>query len=206
MCYLRTEIVSILRSTATLLTDDPSCSLLCYKPHKIDHEANANGQGVQGTATVAKVDRPGTTQRVAKPKFAGFENDADLRLLLQRYPALATELQGIYALTLDPGPEESRRWNKMSLPLLDHPSRSHRGRGRGRAMRGRGGSRGDHHSWQQESPEGREHGQWTKDKGDREALFVMKTVQNDIEDTTLSEGLQEFVELIGLRFGDQNAA
>lgn len=189
--------------------------MTCYKPHKVDHESTVRENSLQTTRkTGVRIDRPGTTQRVAKPRFDGFESDAEFQRLLLRYPSLKTELQGLFALTLDPGPEESRSWNKIWLPLLDRPAAPHTRamRARGRATRGRGSSHqrgGLGHSY--EPPEGREHGQWSKEKGDREALFVMKKVQTDIDALALSEGLQEFVELANLRFGmphdgDQNGS
>ncbi|KAK3111245.1 hypothetical protein LTR53_013700 [Teratosphaeriaceae sp. CCFEE 6253] len=167
----------------------------------------------------AKRDRPGTTQRVAKADFTGFEQDPDFARLLTRYPTLKPQLQLAYALTLEPEPSEKWTWNKQ--PLLaslypeerarKHPPAHHsRGRG-GRGGRGgrvafragRGGSGGGSGSFG-EPPEDRQHGLWTQAKGDKEALLAVKKMRmGDVgEADERAEGMREFVELCLMKFGE----
>lgn len=42
---------------------------------------------------------------------------------------------------------------------------------------------------------------WTKEKGDKEALSVMKKMRAGKDDDDRAEGVREFVRLVGLRFG-----
>lgn len=42
---------------------------------------------------------------------------------------------------------------------------------------------------------------WTKEKGDKEALSVVKNMRSGKEDDDRAEGLREFVRLVGIRFG-----
>ncbi|QIW97108.1 hypothetical protein AMS68_002626 [Peltaster fructicola] len=181
------------------------CSIACYKPHKAQHEESKAHTADTTTIepTQARVDRPGTTRRVQKQSFAGFEQDAEFQRLLQRYPKLQIQLQGVYALTMDPGPEEERGWNRPQLPLIDRSNTAQRGgRGRGRFMtRGRGGRSAPY-----EPPEGRQRGRWSKEKGDLEAMFVMRKVQDESSSQEMSDGMQEFVELVRMRYGDRKDA
>lgn len=152
-------------------------------------------------------DRPGTTQRIPKVDFTGFENDKEFQRLLSRYPILKVQLQAIYGLTLEPGPDEARTWNRQRLPGFDPPrlySRGGRSRGRGRGRGdGRGGGRGGRFDPGPDEGE-REYGAWTQAKGDKEALKVMKKLRGDDQQLTdLNEGMREFVELCQIRFGDK---
>ena len=184
------------------------CSLACYRLHKPTHENESNDQSI--TPAQPKKDRPGTTQRVPKIDFTGFEKDSELLRLLKRYPLLQLQLQTVYGLTLEPGPEDSRTWNKQPLPPLPGydapapppPTRgcgSHRGRG-GRGNR-RGGGR-----HQEDGREQREHGRWTQEKGDREASKVLAKMRegDGTDGDDVAEGVREFVELVRLRFGEKD--
>jgi hypothetical protein len=42
---------------------------------------------------------------------------------------------------------------------------------------------------------------WTRDKGDKEALLVMKKMRNGKADDDRAEGVREFVRLVDMRFG-----
>ena len=147
-----------------------------------------------------KRDRPGTTQRIPKVDFAGFEHDKDFQRLLYRYPSLKVQLQTVYGLTLEPGPDEARTWNRQPLPGFQAPPvvRTNRGgRGRGRGDRGGRGSR--NHGWNS-MPEERQRGAWSQAKGDKEALEVIKKMRGD--EGEAGEGLREFVELCRIKFAD----
>lgn len=78
-----------------------------------------------------------------------------------------------------------------------------RGRGRGRGRGGRGGLGGGRGGFDGEvRDEERQHGSWTKEKGDKEALVVMKRMREGRLEDERAEGLREFVRLVGLRFGE----
>jgi len=141
---------------------------------------------------------------VPKVDFTGFEKDADFNRLLVRYPLLRHQLQVMYGLTLEPGPDEARTWSKKPLfGFQSYPSNESRGRGRGhvgRSARSRGRGRGGR-SVQEERP----HGPWTQEKGDKEALLIMKKMQEGLENDELSEGLREFVTLCQIKHGSDRA-
>jgi hypothetical protein len=52
-----------------------------------------------------------------------------------------------------------------------------------------------------EEPEERQRGMWTREKGDKEALSVMKKMRSGKADDDRAEGVREFVRLVGMRFG-----
>lgn len=132
--------------------------------------------------------------------FTGFENDKDFQRLLSRFPLLKAQLQVTYALTLEPGPEDSRSWNRGTLPGFEQPSRGHQGRGRGRGFRGGrwGTARGGRDV---AIPNERQHGNWTQAKGDKEALDVMKKMRESSgDDGEAGEVMREFVQLCQIKF------
>lgn len=150
-----------------------------------------------------------------KVDFTGFEKDKEFIRLLERYPLLKVQLQTVYGLTLEPGPEEARTWNKYPLPSLPgYVSPNHRGsssRGRARGGRGdRGGRhRGGWNSYEASQAEEREYGRWTSEKGDREAVKMIGKMQegsgNWRREDEPAEGMREFVELVRMRFGVKEA-
>lgn len=151
-----------------------------------------------------KQDRPGTTQRVPKIDFTNFESDKDFSRLLARYPLLRTQLQAVYGLTLQPGPDETRTWNRGALPGFTAPRRGFdagRGRARGRSARGQRGSRGGR-GGHEHMPDDRQHGPWTQEKGDKEALAVVKKMRegDGSSEDEAAEGMREFVELCQIKF------
>ncbi|KAK6396084.1 hypothetical protein LTR65_010194 [Meristemomyces frigidus] len=181
--------------------------------HKTTH-ADDEATKIQQEARV-KRDRPGTTQRVPKVDFAGLEHDAEFKRLLARYPLLTVQLQTIYALTLEPGPDEARSWNRQPLYGEQRPEpRSFRGRGRGRGARGfdRGGrgsdrgGRGGRGRGGFQANEDRQHGPWTQEKGDKEGLVVVKKMRLGNEDDAKAEGMREFLELCQMKFGPDRKA
>ena len=44
---------------------------------------------------------------------------------------------------------------------------------------------------------------WTREKGDKEALSVMKKMKNGTADDERAEGVREFVRLVAMRFGSE---
>nr|POE46991.1 hypothetical protein CFP56_00323 [Quercus suber] len=128
------------------------------------------------------------------------QDDPEFKRLLSRYPLLIVQLQMIYGLTLDPGPEDARTWNRQRIygdPAPEYFRGRGRGRGRGfgaRGGRGRGGH--DEHS-------DRPRGLWTPEKGEKDGLTVIKRMREGPVDDERAEGLREFGELCRMRFGEQ---
>ncbi|RMX80169.1 hypothetical protein D0869_07754 [Hortaea werneckii] len=210
------------------------CSLACYKQHQPLHvtasssseETSTNPQQQQTTPSSRqpKDRRPGTNHRVPRIDITHFDSDPDFHSLLHRYPRLKIQLQALYALTLEPGPEDARTWSREPLPgdpvPTPGPGFNTKGRGGGRGGRGgrrggrgRGGSRvGGEATAALEG--GRQHGVWTVEKGEKEALGTMRKMrrggnsnqqqqQNTGSGSDKAEGLREFVELCMLRFGPE---
>ncbi|KAF7190201.1 hypothetical protein HII31_08532 [Pseudocercospora fuligena] len=176
-----------------------SCSIACYKSHKTIHE------GEEGAAPSASTSPPGkpaadnqklnqskTPQR--KSPYADFENDPDFKLLMQRYPKLYYELSAVFALTLEPGPDDQRTWRDSGLFSEPHEQRSSFRGGRG----GRSGNRRGHH--QQAEHDEKLRGPWTREKGDRQAQDAMHRLRH-VDDEEISEGMVEFIKLCGIKFG-----
>jgi hypothetical protein len=148
---------------------------------------------------------------VPKVDYTGFEKDKEFIRLLGRYPLLKVQLQTVYGLTLEPGPEEARTWNKNPLPALPGYAlpnyRGYSSRGRGRGWRGDRGGR-YRRGWpanEGSQAEDREHGRWTQEKGDREAVKMIAKMRDGSGDWRRedepAEGMREFVELVRMRFG-----
>ncbi|KAK5136829.1 hypothetical protein LTR08_001751 [Meristemomyces frigidus] len=182
------------------------CSIECYKQHKTQH-ANDEATKIQQEAR-ARRDRPGTTQRAPKVNFSGFEKNDDLKRLLSRYPLLKIQLQAVYGHTLEPGPDDARSWNREPMYGDGRPdTNSFRGRGRGRG-RGKGfdrGGRGGRGRGGFHTDDDRQHGAWTREKGDKEALAVVKKMRQGGEDDAKAEGMREFLELCLMKFGPDRA-
>lgn len=49
--------------------------------------------------------------------------------------------------------------------------------------------------------ENRQHGPWTQEKGDKEALAVMKKMRSGAEEDVRAEGMREFIQLCHMKFG-----
>lgn len=132
--------------------------------------------------------------------------------MLERYPLLQLQLQTVYGLMLEPGPEEARTWHKQPLPSLpgyDVPEpRETSSRGVFRGGRGgRGGrNRGGRSRYESSRNEEREYGRWTQEKGDREAAkMIAKMREGSKKDgDDVADGIREFVELVRMRFGNVN--
>lgn len=151
-----------------------------------------------------KYDRPGTTQRTPKVDFTGFEQDAELQRLLTRYPLLKIQLQVIYGLTLEPGPEDARTWNRSPLfgEHLNTQRGWNRGRGRGRAVRGRRDGEIRYAGWENERPRG----PWTREKGEGEAMGLIGKMRAGPREDELAEGMREFIELCKMKFAPSEMA
>ncbi|KAI7272279.1 hypothetical protein KC345_g7112 [Hortaea werneckii] len=205
------------------------CSLACYKQHQPLHATTFSSSSEDATTTTTTQPqsttpssarppqdrRPGTHRRVPRIDFTQFDTDPDFISLLHRYPRLKIQLQALYALTLEPGPEDARTWSREPLPGEPAPARGagfhQRGRGGRGGRGGRRGGRGRGGNFFREPPsEGRQHGQWTVEKGEKEALGTMKRMRMGNQRNgggggggDKAEGLKEFVELCMLRFGPE---
>lgn len=138
------------------------------------------------------------------PNFSGFESDADFKRLLSRYPKLKYELQLVFGVTLEPGPDDAYTWNKQKW-FDDGRDAQRGGRGAYRGAqrgRGRGRARGGFHDTNVIPPEDRIRGPWTQTKGDQQGLDLIKKMKH-ASNGELSEGMLEFVKLCTLRFHDQ---
>lgn len=183
-----------------------SCSIACYKPHKSTHEditpkssAETSTQQLQ-----SKIDRPGTTQRAPKLDFTGFENDKDFQHLLTRFPNLKHQLQLVYGVTLEPGPDDAGRWNRQNWFPDDRDGNrggfQDRGRGRGR---GRGGGTGPGRGgylFSEIPPQDRLKQPWNQEKGDKQGADILSRMRNSANDEH-AEGMDEFIQLCQIKFG-----
>lgn len=151
-----------------------------------------------------KHDRPGTVHRAPKIDFTSFEQDTEFQRLLTRFPLLKVQLQLIYGLTLEPGPEDARTWNRG--PLFGEQSSTQRGRnrGRGRGRAGQGSRMGEKRYAGRE--EERPRGPWTQEKGEGEAIRLVGKMRAGPGEDELAEGMREFVELCVMRYGPSETA
>lgn len=175
MSFVSVAIVSrVMEGLSERISDRNSCSIACYKVHKVDHT-----DGIKPQTTAAPLTRPPASQSTVpasqtkskRPNFSGLESDADLVRLMERYAGLRIQLQSVYGLTLEPHPDEPRQQ---------------------RHTRGRGNYRGGF----QARPS---HGQWTKEKGDKEAVGLFRSQREGVE----SEGLEEFLQLLKMKYGTE---
>lgn len=193
----------------------------CSKVHKTSHEEDTPVQVVPSADTASQpgqsAEKPGQlfparhnesaqTTVNSQSGFEGFENDAELKRLLSRFPHLKYELQLVYGVTIEPGPDDAHTWAKQKW--LDDGNAQPRSKGsRSRGGRGRGGfkcggHRGGHGDMAGELPvvEDRLHGPWTQAKGNKQGTGYIRKLQ-EVSHPELSEGMLEFVRLCAMRFG-----
>ncbi|GAB7337265.1 hypothetical protein MBLNU457_g2634t1 [Dothideomycetes sp. NU457] len=159
-----------------MLLTQLSCSIGCYKTHKVEHATDApkeaNEPGIKPPEQTA-TQTPATKRALVGSKkvdFTDLENDQQLREMLTKHEGLRIQLQSVYGYTLEPPPDERRS------------QRSFRG-GRG----GRGG---------RDFMPSKQHISWTQAKGDKEAQGHLKRLREADEDG----GIAEFVRLIEMRY------
>ncbi|CAK1355774.1 hypothetical protein CB0940_00538 [Cercospora beticola] len=190
------------------------CSVACNRIHKPVHEDEASTNPALTAAgrpqDSAVQDSKSTNQQDDKSKshenskFDGFENDAEFRRLLTRYPYLRYQIQLVYGITIEPGPEDAYTWGKQKW--FDDGSAPQRPKTfRGRGGRGRGGFRGGYQGGRgniaDELPvDERQHGPWTQVKADKQGLDLIKKLR-EVNHVELSEGMREFTKLCAIRFG-----
>lgn len=181
----------------------------CSKIHKNTHENNIDKQAAQSAPLASEGEQQPadqTAQINGQLGFDGFENDPELRRLLSRFPHLRHELQLVYGVTIEPGPDEVHTWAKQKWfddGSARHPSRMTGSRsGRGRSRGGfRVGSRARQGDMAEELPvEQRQHGPWTQSKGDKQGMDLLRKLRG-VSHPELSEGMLEFIRLCSLRFG-----
>ncbi|KAI5369892.1 Putative Zinc finger HIT domain-containing protein [Septoria linicola] len=190
------------------------CSVPCSKIHKTTHE---NAQ-VEITAPAPQSEHPeqvrhedrlqaqqdARLETTEQSRFHGFEHDPELKRLIARYPDLKHEIQLVYGLTMEPGPEEAYTWGNQKWFDDNHASQRARAsqnrgnRGRGRAS---GGGRGGRGRLPDELPfDERQRGPWTQSKGDKQGLEIMGKLRAT-HHLELSEGMREFIKLCSMKFG-----
>ncbi|KAF2172870.1 hypothetical protein M409DRAFT_16824 [Zasmidium cellare ATCC 36951] len=183
------------------------CSIPCYKSHKSVHinQASENGISTAEKPQETATDRP-KRQKLDKVDFSGFENDTDFQHLLTRFPNLKNQLQLVYGVTLEPGPNETSSWARKNWFKDGHDEQSEsnrggfrdRGRGRGR-IRGRGGR----YIPDTPSSDNGLHGAWTQEKGNKQAQDIIHAMRSSGK-SDLAEGMEEFIQLCHLKFGEKN--
>ncbi|PSK36093.1 hypothetical protein B9Z65_5908 [Elsinoe australis] len=153
-----------------------SCSIPCYKQHKIEHEASTSAADTVNTVSIPAApqaipgSRPTLPGQAKTIDFSGFEKDPVFLDLLKKDPKLRIKLQSVFGYTLEPPPPRGGRGG-------------FRGRGRGFGDRHGGVSHG---------------GPWTQAKGDAEALEKLAAMRDEDEDGSVAE----LIKLVGLRFGE----
>ncbi|KAF2762252.1 hypothetical protein EJ05DRAFT_202419 [Pseudovirgaria hyperparasitica] len=157
----------------------PYCSLTCYKPHKAAHATDTIPELQHEDQEEAQPDHDTPApQGYASwpPDFSALPVNPKLENLLSQYPNLKDQLRSIFLKTFEPPTQDQ------------NDSSSFRGRGRGgRYRNGRGTFRGRGRG-------GHGHGPWTKEKGDKAALYHMQQIENSNSEG--SESLQAFVETV----------
>lgn len=158
------------------LPSRPSCSLVCYRPHKAEHEKSKQEPGNPVELTPAgpgAAEKNTCEERNVKDEAAEKDTDVFAPLLespeIQRMlasPSLRRHLLNIHKATLEPP------------PAFVHRGRGGRGRGRG----GRGG-------WEQSSPR-----PWNAEKGTRAGIGKVKKLRE--ENTEVEEFVNMVVDLV----------
>ncbi|MCJ1352203.1 MAG: hypothetical protein MMC33_002187 [Icmadophila ericetorum] len=189
-----------------------NCSIDCYKQHKpihsdINQEHKPSAPTIEAssisTVSVTGKDAPAPTSSL-KDSFQSLLSSPTLQQLYLRYPLLKSQLQSVYAHTVERH-DDSAPVGADEDDVGDyHPenedgdgdspdrSRSWRGRGRGRGRgygrgRGRGGKRGGRER-------GRERAPWTQERGWKRAMREMQRVRD--MPGVQGEGLREVGRLI----------
>lgn len=106
---------------------------------------------------------------------------------------------------MEPGPEDSQGWSRhdwlegeRDVKLSDVRGRG-RGSGRGR---GRGRGRREYQDRATANLEDWQRGPWTQEKGDQYGLRFLHKMRENAGNEELTEGLNEFVELCKIKFGE----
>ena len=173
------------RAQIDWLTCRPSCSLACYKLHKVTHEIDSRISPIAAPCPPLKaIVDISTPSIVEKPSpnplppgsFQVLVESEELKRLLSTDVTIAPRLREIYNASLEPSQEELERRHQ------DRELRMSRGRGRG--GRGRGG--------REQVRGGASIRAWTKERGLRDALYWLRRREEEEN----SDGLEAFRELV----------
>jgi hypothetical protein len=181
MPYLRSSIVREFPMSSISITqfDDLSCSLQCFKTHKVTHPEPVT---TAPAVLLPQVPLPAPLPRYLKNKidFSELATNPRFHDLVKTHPTLLPTLQRVYAATIEPDP-------KAEAPRR----RAVRG-GRGR---GRGGRFGRF-----------DEGRWTQKQGDAKAMKLLKELRNGDSDSRATEmnAMAEFVGLVDEVFGKRD--
>ncbi len=185
MSVMQCPIVSFPITSVLGKTDHTSCSIECYKEHRLVHanmqaaywpDANVSGHSPEHSpVTLENPPSMDITLKSAQPgnPFTALESSPDLQNLFILYPKLRAQLHEVYIATLEPPPtcQDSEQRNN---------SRFDGGRGQ---VRGRGRSR----RWGNGAP-------WTPQRGQKLAVSrIRKFRECDVKE---SDGLREFSRLL----------
>ncbi|KAI9693459.1 MAG: hypothetical protein M1820_009252 [Bogoriella megaspora] len=167
-----------------------SCSLSCFKPHKAQHQEEVARNHLSASVTpsvqneeVSRIEEveDASDQRQepsapAHPDFSALPSSPSLAHLLTKYPALRFHLRDIYAATLEPSTMDEYHKPK-GLPAPNF-------------------------SRMEVRESRRRRGPWRQEIGDEDALGVMRRLCEAVDvDERESEGLREFVDLVGVEMG-----
>lgn len=172
-------------STSALwtITNSTSCSLSCFKEHKVTHTESAPTQAAPVEPEIPQPPPPAPVPRYLKKKtdFSVLATNPRFQELLKTYPTLLSTLQRVYAATIEPDAE-------------DQPRRGRGGRGgfrgRGGRGRGRGGRYDDSNS------------RWTQKQGDTDAMKMLKEYRGRDDNDKEKEAMAAFVQLVEEIFAD----
>ncbi|KAF2143285.1 uncharacterized protein K452DRAFT_268675 [Aplosporella prunicola CBS 121167] len=165
------------------------CSLNCFKVHKPVHETPDDPTTDIVPSSEAHLSQPSAPflasatlpQSSDDTPFNALLSNHTLQHLLQRHPGLRSQLQRIYASTLEPSS------NDVAPASHSRGNRGYRGGYRGR---GRGRGRGD----------GRPRGPWKQEAADKGAVRQILRVQNYEGES--GDGMKEFVALTQKLYGE----
>ena len=168
------------------ITDNTSCSLPCFKSHKVTHVDTLLTPPAPSEPSIPQPPPPAPTPRYLKKKtdFSVLTTNPKFQYLLKTHPTLLSSLQRVYAKTIEPDPEDVAR----RLRLERQFSRGRGGRGRGRGGR-----------WNNRDEEPR---RWTQKKGDADAMGLLKGIRDGKGREKEKESMAEFVTLVEEIFGE----
>jgi hypothetical protein len=165
-------------------TNTLSCSIVCFKLHKIAHPEPTTLRPLVTEIALPQPPPAAPIPRYLKKKtdFSVLAANPKFQNLLKTYPTLLPTLQRVYAATIEPDPVDQ--------------ARQRRGGSRGRGMRGRGRGRG------RGGFDDRE-GRWTQKKGDADGMKMLKGLRDGKSGEKEMEGMKAYAGLVEEVFGNK---
>ena len=187
---LRASIVRHLEPLCDEEADLKSCSLNCFKSHKVTHPEGATAPTPDVAAPVLpQPPPPAPVPRYLKSRidFSVLATNPKYQALLKKHPALLSSLQRVYAKTIQPDPEDESR--RRMIERNASRGRGRRGRGRGRRGGWNGGDREE---------------RWTPKKGDKDAMAELKGIRDGEGNENEKDAMAQFVGLVDELFGKKD--